>query len=140
VNFSKRAKDSGRGFAPGGKMSSAGVGAVARIVRATLISLQGLRAAIRTEPAFRLELLVLALVIPAAWTLTKVGLERALLIGSWLLVMIVELINSAIETIVDRIGSERHDLSGRAKDLGSAAVFGAIVLAGIVWLFVLFSV
>ena len=121
-------------------MSSAGIGAVARVVRATVISIQGLRAAIRTEPPFRLELLVLVLIVPAAWTLTKVGVERALLIGSWLLVMIVELINSAIETIVDRIGSERHDLSGRAKDLGSAAVFGAIVLAVLVWLFVLFSV
>lgn len=93
----------------------------------------------RTEAAFRLELLVLVLLIPAAWRLTTVGVERALLIGSWLLVMIVELINSAIETVVDRIGSERHDLSGRAKDLGSAAVFGAIVLAASVWLFVLFA-
>jgi diacylglycerol kinase (ATP) len=111
---------------------------MAHISRATVISIRGLRAAIRTELAFRLELLVLVLVFPAAWTLTQVGVERALLIGSWLLVMIVELINSAIETIVDRIGSERHDLSGRAKDLGSAAVFGAIVLAASVWLFVLF--
>jgi diacylglycerol kinase (ATP) len=57
-----------------------------------------------------------------------------LLIGSWLLVIVVELINSAIETVVDRIGSERHDLSGRAKDLGSAAVFCSIVLAVTVWL------
>ena len=119
-------------------MTSAGIGPVGRVVRATVISIQGLRAAIRSQQAFRLELLVLVLVFPAAWTLTQVGAERALLIGSWLLVMIVELINSAIETVVDRIGSERHDLSGRAKDLGSAAVFGAIVLAALVWLFVLF--
>jgi diacylglycerol kinase (ATP) len=140
MNFLRHPKDSGAWVSPAsGKMISARGGALARIVRATWISIKGLRAAVRTEAAFRLELLVLVLLIPAAWTLTRVGVERALLIGSWLLVMIVELINSAIETVVDRIGSERHDLSGRAKDLGSAAVFAAIVLAVSVWLFVLFS-
>jgi diacylglycerol kinase (ATP) len=65
-------------------------------------------------------------------------MEQALLIGSWILVVVVELVNSAIEAVVDRIGSDRNALSGKAKDLGSAAVFCAIVLAGIVWFLVLF--
>src|SRR5438093_11655199 len=110
-------------------MSSERVAVPARIVRAIGISINGLRTAVRVDEAFRLELLVLILVIPAAWILTSVGIQRALLIGSWLLVMIVEIINSAIETVVDRIGTERHELSGRAKDLGSAAVFCSILLA-----------
>jgi diacylglycerol kinase (ATP) len=77
---------------------------------------------------------VLAIIVPLAWSLRTTAVERSLLIGSWLLVIVVELINSAIETVVDRIGSEPHDLSGRAKDLGSAAVFCSIVLAVTVWL------
>jgi diacylglycerol kinase (ATP) len=109
-----------------------------RLIHATVLSIVGLREAYRSEPAFRLELLVLLLVIPAAWLLTKIGVERALLIGSWMLVVVVEMINSAIETVVDRIGKERHELSKRAKDLGSAAVFCSIVLSATVWLLVLF--
>ena len=120
-------------------MSSERVAVPARIVRALGISINGLRTAVRLDEAFRLELLVLIFVIPAAWILTSVGIQRALLIGSWLLVMIVEIINSAIETVVDRIGTERHELSGRAKDLGSAAVFCSILLAATVWLVIFFS-
>ncbi len=108
-------------------------------MRATCCSISGLRSALRTQPAFRQELLALLLVIPGAWLLTSVRIERALLIGSWLLVLVVEIVNSAIETIVDRIGPEQHELSGRAKDLGSAAVFSAIVLALTVWSVVVFS-
>lgn len=74
---------------------------------------------------------------PAALWLGKNGVERALLLGSWLIVIIVELINSAIESAIDRIGPERHELAGRAKDLGSAGVFCAIALAVIVWLLIL---
>jgi diacylglycerol kinase (ATP) len=109
-----------------------------RLIRATSLSLIGLREAYRSEPAFRLELLVLLLVIPVAWLSTKVNVERALLIGSWMLVVVVEMINSAIETVVDRIGKEHHELSRKAKDLGSAAVFCSIVLSATVWLLVLF--
>jgi diacylglycerol kinase (ATP) len=76
----------------------------------------------------------LLVVIPAAFWLGRTAIERALLIGSWLLVIVVELINSAIESVVDRIGSDFHDLSGRAKDLGSAAVFCSILLTGTIWL------
>ena len=108
------------------------------LIRATMFSWIGLREAYRSEPAFRLELLVLILVIPAAWLSTKIGVERALLIGSWIFVVVVEMINSAIETVVDRIGQEHHELSRKAKDLGSAAVFCSIVLSATVWLLVLF--
>jgi len=109
------------------------------LIRATKISLTGLRGAYRSEPAFRLELLVLILVIPVGWLVTSVGVERALLIGSWMLVVVVEMINSAIEAVVDRIGREQHELSRKAKDLGSAAVFCSIVLSVTVWVLILLS-
>jgi diacylglycerol kinase (ATP) len=82
--------------------------------------------------------MVLLLVIPTAWILTSVGVERALLIGSWMLVMVVEMVNSAIEAAVDRIGNEPHDLSRKAKDFSSAAVFCSILLSVAVWILVLF--
>ena len=96
-------------------------------------SLRGLRAALRYEEAFRIELLIAALMLPLAFWLGQTPLEYALLIGSLLLVLIVELINSAIEAVVDRVGIERHELSGRAKDIGSAAVFLALLNAGVIW-------
>ncbi len=111
---------------------------LARIVNATRYSLSGWRAAWRTQPALRYECYALLPIVPLAWHLGASAVERALLIGSWLLVIVVELINSAIESVVDRIGSERNELSGRAKDLGSAAVLGAIVLAASTWSIVAF--
>lgn len=114
-------------------MSNATLGPLARIVNATRYSLNGWRAGWRTQPALRYECYALLPIVPFAWHFGANGVERALLIGSWLLVIVVELINSAIESVVDRIGSERNELSGRAKDLGSAAVLGAIVLAATVW-------
>ncbi len=113
------------------------ISTLARLWRAAYFSLSGLHAAFRTQVAFRLELLVLLFVVPAAWMLSKDAGERALLIGSWVLVIIVEMLNSAIETVVDRIGVERNELSGRAKDLGSAAVLCAVALAVIVWISIL---
>ena len=101
---------------------------------ATRYSWQGLRAGWRTQAALRYELCFSLLAVPLALWLGRSAVERALLIGSWLLVVVVELINSAIETVVDRIGSDLHELSGRAKDLGSAAVFCSIILAAAVWL------
>jgi diacylglycerol kinase (ATP) len=109
-----------------------------RLGRATVVSLIGLREVYRSEAAFRQELVVLLLIIPAAWLLTSMGVERALLIGSWMLVVVVETVNSAIEAVVDRIGKERDELSRKAKDLGSAAVFCSIVLSVTVWILVLF--
>ncbi len=108
-----------------------------RIVTATQFSLAGLRAAYRHEEAFRLELLVLVVVVPAGLWLGNTGEQRALLIGSWCLVLIVELLNSAMEVLVDRLWPERNELAGRAKDMGSAAVFCAIVLACVVWVLLL---
>ena len=112
-------------------------GHLARLVRATFLSVSGLRAAFRTQAAFRLELLVLVIAVPLAWILTDDPVERILLIGSWMLVIVVEILNSAVETVVDRIGKEHNELSGRAKDLGSAAVFCAILLAAGVWIVLL---
>ena len=108
-----------------------------RLVRATAYSLAGLRAAFRHEQAFRLEVLVLAFVIPAGLWLGKTGVQRALLIGSWCMVIVVELLNSAIEILVDRLWPEQNALAGRAKDTCSAAVFSSILLSIAVWLLVL---
>ncbi|MCF6246433.1 MAG: diacylglycerol kinase [Desulfobacula sp.] len=108
-----------------------------RIINAAGYSLAGIKAALRNEAAFRQEVAVLIILIPIIFFLTKTGLERALLIFCVLMVIIVELLNSAIETIADRIGTEHHPLTGRAKDLGSAAVFTSILTAIIVWVLIL---
>jgi diacylglycerol kinase (ATP) len=104
-----------------------------RIVHATLFSISGLNAAWRNEAAFRQEVLLCAVLIPASIWVGETAVERSLLIGSCLLILIVELINSAVEAVVDRVSVERHELSGRAKDLGSAAVLVSLLLATIVW-------
>ena len=108
-------------------------GGLTRIVRAFGYSMRGLRACYRHEAAFRQEFYVALLLVPLGLWLGADGVERALLVGSWLLVMIVELLNSAVEATVDRFGPEHHELSGRAKDIGSAAVFVSIGLAILVW-------
>jgi diacylglycerol kinase (ATP) len=108
-----------------------------RVMRAVSSSARGLAGAFRDEAAFRQELAFAALVIPLGLWLGHGGIERALLIGPMLLVLIVELLNSAIEATVDRIGFERHALAGRANDIGSAAVFMSFVLLTAVWLLVL---
>ncbi|HEB0102719.1 TPA: diacylglycerol kinase [Serratia marcescens] len=104
-----------------------------RIIKAAGYSYKGLSAAWQHEAAFRQELVVTLLAIILAVWLDVGAIARILLIGSIALVMIVEILNSAIEAVVDRIGSEHHELSGRAKDMGSAAVSLAIVLALFVW-------
>ena len=108
-----------------------------RLLRAVRSSAYGLAGAFREEAAFRQELAFAVLVIPLGLWLGHSGVERALLIGPVLLILIVELINSAIEATVDRIGFERHALAGLAKDIGSAAVFMSFVLLVTVWLLVL---
>jgi diacylglycerol kinase (ATP) len=104
-----------------------------RIVNATLFSMAGLRAAWRYEAAFRQELLLCVFLVPTGLWLGQTVLERALLIGSCFFVLIVELLNSAIETVIDRTGLEPDPLSGRAKDLGAAAVLLSLVLVLLVW-------
>jgi diacylglycerol kinase (ATP) len=108
-----------------------------RILRAFGYSLQGLTHALREEAAFRQELLLAAAVIPGGLFLGRNGVERALLIAPMLLILVVEILNSALEAVVDRIGTERHPLAGMAKDMGSAAVLLSFVLLGAVWLLVL---
>lgn len=108
-------------------------GGLQRIINATGYSIAGLKAAWRHEAAFRQELLLLAVLLPAALWLGSDMIQRMLLIGSLLLVLIVELVNSAVEAAIDRIGPERHALSGRAKDFGSAAVMISLVGAALTW-------
>ena len=105
----------------------------ARMAKAAVWSWQGLRAAWLHESSFRLEVYLLALLGPLALWLGDNGVERALLLGSCLLVVALELLNSAIEAVIGRYGDERHELAGRAKDMGSAAVFVAMVNVVMVW-------
>ena len=110
-----------------------------RVWRAFHYSLEGFRAAYKCEDAFRQEALLAALLIPVAFFLPVTGVGRALMIASVLLVLIVELVNSAIEATVDRVSLDRHHLSKRAKDIGSAAVFLALSNVVVVWACVLFG-
>ncbi len=105
-----------------------------RIVRATGYSIEGLQAAYRGESAFRQEFWLAAVLLPAAFWLGRSWVEVALLAGSVMLVLIVELLNSGIEAAIDRVSFELHDLSKRAKDLASAAVLLSLLLCGGIWL------
>ncbi len=104
-----------------------------RLMDATGYSLRGLKAAWRHEAAFRQECCVVLVLLPAAFWLGVDPTQRALLVFSLLLVLIIELINSAVETAIDRIGPELHELSGRAKNIGSAAVMVSLIAAGLIW-------
>lgn len=111
---------------------------IRRVINATGYSFKGLIAAWQCEAAFRQELVLTIVLSATALFLPVSNAEKLALIASLLLVLIVELINSAIEAVVDRIGSEQHELSGRAKDLGSAAVFVSLCLTIITWVTILF--
>lgn len=106
---------------------------LARLVHAMRYSAAGLAVAWRGEEAFRQELGLGLVLVPAALWLGRSAVEVAALIGTWLLVLIVELLNTAVEATVDRIGAERNPLSGQAKDLGSAAVFVSLALLLLTW-------
>jgi diacylglycerol kinase (ATP) len=108
-------------------------GGLIRVWRAIRYSLAGLRAAVDHEAAFRQELLAALVLVPLALWLGHDALERVLLVASLVQVLIVEIVNSAVEAVVDRVSLDRHDLSKRAKDLGSAAVMLSIILAVWVW-------
>jgi len=110
---------------------------IRRLIKATGYSLQGLAASFRHETAFKQEVAGTAVLVPLALWLGNTGLERALLITVWMLVPLFELVNSAVEAVVDRIGPELHELSGRAKDISSATVMVALINAAVVWLLVL---
>lgn len=107
-----------------------------RLVNATRYSWQGFRAGFRHEAAFREECLLALVLIPAALFLPVTALEKVLLVNAVLLVLLVEILNSAIEAVVDRIGLERHPLAGRAKDMGSGAVLIALAMALVAWGFI----
>ena len=112
------------------KPNGTGVG---RIIKAAKCSMQGFAASWKFESAFRQEAVLALLSVPvAAWLATSVS-QFALLVSVWCLVLVVELLNSAIESLTDRVSLERHELSGRAKDLGSAAVTLSLTVVAIVW-------
>ncbi len=108
-----------------------------RLLRATVNSWNGLRAAMRSEEAFRQELALLVAAVPLAFIVTEAAWKRLMLIGVVLLLLVVELLNTAIEKLADRVSRENDSLIGRVKDMGSAAVGLALVMAGLVWLLAL---
>jgi diacylglycerol kinase (ATP) len=107
-----------------------------RVWRATVYSLQGLSAAWRHESAFRQECTIALVLLPVAFWIAESWVEVAVLMGVCFVVLIVELLNSAIEAVVDRIGHEHHDLAGQAKDMGSAAVMLSLILAAGTWILI----
>ena len=109
---------------------------IRRVAYATVYSIQGLVFAWRNESAFRQELMLALVMLPAALWLGETAAQVAVLAGSCFLVVIVELLNTAIEAVVDRVGPERNDLAGSAKDVGSAAVFVSLLLTAFVWIVV----
>ena len=108
-----------------------------RVVRAFGYSMKGFKVCFELEEAFRQEVFLLIPLIPLGIWLGETPVERAMLVGSLLIVPIVELLNSAIEANVDRVGLERHELSGRAKDIASAAVFSSIAFCLVIWALIL---
>ena len=119
-------------------MAYSGNTGLKRIIKATVYSWQGFSAAYRHEEAFRQEFMLALILVPIGLILGDGGVEKALLVGSVLFLPLVEILNSAVEAVVDRFGMEFHELSGRAKDMGSAAVFLAIVMLVTTWGLVLF--
>lgn len=108
-----------------------------RLLNALGWSLAGIKSALKHEKAFQQEVALFIILAPLGIWLGQSGTDRALLVGSLLLILIVEILNSGIEAVVDRIGEEHHHLAGRAKDMGSAAVFLSLINAVLVWFFVL---
>ncbi|WAK01604.1 diacylglycerol kinase [Methylobacter sp. YRD-M1] len=108
-----------------------------RLINACFFSAAGFKATWTHEEAFRQEVLLFVITTPLAVLLGETTVEKLLLIGSIVLVMLVELLNSAVEAVVDRVGLEHHELSGRAKDIGSAAVMLSLVWAAVTWTLIL---
>ncbi len=106
---------------------------IVHISKAFIWSIAGIKAAWKHEQAFRWEATIILLMLPLGFWLGRTAVERALLIACAMLILISELLNSAVEAVVDRIGPERHELSKRAKDLGSAAAFISMITAAVVW-------
>lgn len=107
-----------------------------RVLKAAKWSLQGLTAAWLHESSFRLEVYLFVVLAPLGWWLGQTPVEQVLLIGSMLLVLSIELLNSAVEAVIERYGAEFHELAGRAKDMGSAAVFVLMLNVALTWLLI----
>ena len=120
-------------------MSKPGKTGVTRVIHAFGYSMKGFKAAWKNEAAFRQEAMLTLVLTPVAFFIAQTPIELALLIGALLIVVITELLNSAVEAVVDRTGSELHELSGRAKDMGSAAVFVSLTLCTVVWAAIIFQ-
>jgi len=118
-------------------MAKPGKSGISRLIDACGYSWLGYKAAFKNEAAFREELFLGALLLPVAIIYAESNVELALLIGSLLLVLIVEILNSGLEAVVDRISDEHHELSGRAKDLGAAAVMTALINVIVIWCIIL---
>ena len=110
---------------------------ITRLLRAFGYSFQGFRHTWREESSFRQEVALSLVVVPAGLGLGRSGVERAVLIAPMLLILIIEILNSAVEAVVDRSGTDRHPLAGMAKDMGSAAVMLSFFLLGTVWVLIL---
>ncbi|MGR9114908.1 MAG: diacylglycerol kinase [Gammaproteobacteria bacterium] len=109
-----------------------------RLINAFFFSLAGFKATWSHEEAFRQEVILFIVATPLAIWLGETAVEKLLLIGSVVLLLVVELLNSAVEAVVDRVGFEHHELSGRAKDIGSAAVMLSLLWVGVTWMLILF--
>lgn len=120
------------------EINKPGTRGLRHVMQAFGYSMKGLKAALQHEEAFRIELFLCVALFPLAMWLGETGIERALMAGSLMLVLIVELINSAVEAVVDRVGVEHHELAGRAKDIGSAAVFMSLTNVALIWGFILY--
>lgn len=127
------------GYSRGSYLDNCKKSGIRRILDAFRCTFAGFKAAWINEEAFRQEIIIAIFVVPSGIWLGNSGTQRAILIGIYFLIPLSELLNSAIETLVDRMGSERHELSGRAKDLGSAAVFLSICIALIVWMIIAYE-
>lgn len=114
----------------------AGNTGIRRIINAFKYSLQGFRACFRTEEAFRQEIYLTALMVPTAFWIGDTNVEQIVLLGSVVLVLICEMMNTAIERAIDRISTDRHELSKDAKDMGSAIVFMALLFCGFTWMMI----
>lgn len=123
----------------GGESPYKGKTGLTRLINALRYSLDGLAAAYRHEDAFRQETLLALILVPLALFLPASGIGKALMIGSVILVLVVELLNSAVEAVVDRVSLDRHHLAKRAKDIGSAAVLIALTNVAVTWGLVLFG-
>ncbi len=119
-------------------MAKTGVTGISRIINAAGYSWQGFKAAYKHETSFRQELGLMLVLTPVALYFGPSYADKALLIASLIFILLIEILNSALEAVVDRLGDEHHPLSGRAKDMGSAAVLLAFIIAGLVWFAILF--